>query len=130
MDIVLIPAYMRPEYLSLCLEYLAAAEGARVGKEFWVIQDMRQHDEHRFNVQLRWTKEVLDNSPLPVRYIFRQPHNYAGNSYNTLEAYKEAYGTEARFTYLVEEDVLVTPDFFRWHEAVQSTEPDATGDVI
>ena len=125
MDIVLIPAYMRPEYLSLCLEYLAAAEGARDNKEYWVCQDMRQHDEHRFNVQLRWTKEVLDNSPLPVRYIKRQPHSYAGNSYNTLEAYKETYGTEARFVYLVEEDVFVTPDFFRWHEAAQSAEPDA-----
>jgi hypothetical protein len=126
MDIVLIPAYMRPEYLSLCLEYLSRADGAREDKEYWICQDMREHDEHRYGIQLRWTKEVLDNSPLPVRYIKRQPHTYAGNSYNTLEAYKEAYErTDARRVYLVEEDVLVTPDFFRWHEAVQAQEPEA-----
>jgi hypothetical protein len=41
-----------------------------------------------------------------------------------LEGYKEAYGTNARFVYLVEEDVLVTPDFFLWHEAIQNQEPD------
>lgn len=125
-DVVLIPAYMRPEYLSLCLEFLSKAEESHDNKEYWVCQDMREHDEHRFNVQLRWTKEVLDNSPLPVRYIVRQPHNYAGNSYNTLEAYKEAHEKiDARFVYLVEEDVLVTPDFFTWQEAILQREPEA-----
>ncbi len=125
-DIVLIPAYMRPEYLSLCLEYLSKAEGARDGKEYWILQDMRFEDEHRYGMQMRWTREVIENSPLPVRYIQRKPHGWPGNSYNVLEGYKEAYErTDARFVYLVEEDVLVTPDFFTWHEAVQEKESDA-----
>ena len=123
-DIVLIPAYMRPEYLALCLEHLAAAPASRDDKQYWVCQDMRFEDDCRYGMQLRWTKEVLDNSPLPVRYIQRKPHGWNGNSYNTMEAYKEAYGTEARYVYLVEEDVLVTRDFFTWHEAVQDAEPD------
>ena len=125
MDIVIIPAYFRPEYLSLCLEYLSKAEGARNNKEYWICQDMRPHDEHRYNLQMRWTKEVIDNSPLPVRFIQRQAHNYAGNSYNTLEAYKEAYESEADFIHLVEEDCLVTPDYFTWHGMVQRSEPSA-----
>src|SRR5277367_3036273 len=121
MDIVLIPTYMRPEYLALCLEFLAKAEGAHDNKEYWICQDMRFDDDNRFGMQLRWTKEVLENSPLPVRYIQRKPHGWSGNSYNTLEAYKEAYGTDGvQNVYLVEEDVLVTKDFFRWHEAVQA----------
>jgi hypothetical protein len=124
MDIVLIPAYMRPEYLALCLEHLAAAEGSRQDKEYWICQDMRHDDQHRYGMQMRWTKEVLDSSPLPVRYIERKPHGWSGNSYNTMEAYKEAYGTDARYVYLVEEDVLVTKDFFSWHERVQAVEPD------
>ena len=121
-DIVLIPAYMRPEYLTLCLEHLAAAEGSRENKEYWVCQDMRPDDEHRCKMQLLWTKEVLDNSPLPVRYIQRKPHGWGGNSYNTMEAYKEAYGTEARYVYLVEEDCVVSSDFFKWHESIQEKE--------
>ena len=122
-DIVLIPAYMRPEYLTLCLEHLAAAEGSRDDKQYWICQDMRHEDENRYRMPLLWTKEVLDNSPLPVRYIQRKPHGWNGNSYNTMEAYKEAINTDVRYVYLVEEDVLVTPDFFRWHEAVQAVEP-------
>ena len=122
MDIVLIPAYFRPEYLSLCLEYLSKAEGARDDKQYWICQDFRHADEHRYGVQLRWTKEVIEKSPLPVRYIERRPHEYPGNSYNTLEAYKEAHATNARFVYLVEDDCLVTEDYFRWHEAIQEKE--------
>ena len=41
MDIVIITAYMRPEYLWLCLEYLSKAVGAHVDKEYWLCQDMR-----------------------------------------------------------------------------------------
>jgi hypothetical protein len=36
-----------------------------------------------------------------------------------LEAYRAAYHTDARYVYLIEEDVLITEDFFRWHETVQ-----------
>lgn len=122
MDIILIPAYYRPEYLSLCLEYLDRAEGSRDDKEYWICQDYRPEDCHRFNMQERWTQEVIEKSPLPVRFIRRKAHEFPGNSCNTLAAYKEAYDTDAQFVYLVEEDVLVTPDFFLWHEAVQAKE--------
>lgn len=56
----------------------------------------------------------------PVRHIRRVPHNTTGNSLNVMEAYREAYETDARMVYLVEDDVMVQPDFFRWHEAVQA----------
>lgn len=32
---------------------------------------------------------------------------------------REAYEAQSVFTYMVYDDVFVTPDFFRWHEAVQ-----------
>lgn len=124
MDIVLIPAYFRPEFLALCLEYLSKAEGARDNKEYWVCQDFREHDDARHSIEARWTKDVIESSPLPVRFVQRKPHNFPGNSYNTLEAYKDAYMTDARFVYLVEEDVIVTPDFFLWHEAIHTVEPE------
>lgn len=121
-DIVLITTYFRPEFLSLCLEYLSKAEGARENKEYWICQDFRFEDEHRHSNDIRWTKEVLEKSPLPYRFIQREPHNYAGNSYNTLEGYKEAYAADARFVYLVEDDCLVSKDHFPWHEAIQEKE--------
>jgi hypothetical protein len=109
----------------LCLEYLSKAEGANDDKQYWLCQDMRENDEHRHSVQLRWTREVIEKSNLPIRYIQRKPHLFAGNSYNTLEAYKEAYESEARLIYLVEEDVVVSNDYFLWTEAIQEKEKDA-----
>ena|SRR5208282_1442314 len=120
---------MRPEFLSLCLEYLAAAEGSRDEKEYWVLQDMRLHDEHRYNMQLKWTEEVIEKSPIPVRYIKRRPHSFSGNSYNLLEGYKEAYESTAPFVALVEDDVLVTPDYWKWNDAVYAREPEIMASV-
>jgi hypothetical protein len=54
-----------------------------------------------------------------MRFIERNPHSYYGNSFNTLELYREAFGTDAEFVYLIEDDVVIEHDFFRWHEAVQ-----------
>ncbi len=120
-DIVLVPTYYRPEYLSLCLEYLSKARGIQ-DKEIWVCQDFREHDEHRHYLEEQWTAAVLDDwkTKLPVRFIRRGKHSFVGNSLNVLLSYKEAYLQKPRYVYLVEDDVLVTQDFFEWHEAVQA----------
>ena len=113
MDVVLITTYNRPEYLRLCLEYLAQAEGIDT-KEIWICID-------RGRVLYREICEVLCDFPkLHIRTFVRDAHTYHGNTYNTMEAYKEAYASNANFVYLVEDDVLVRPDFFKWHESVQA----------
>lgn len=112
-DIVLITTYNRPDYLRLCLEYLSRAEGI-ADKEIWICVD-------RGRALIREFYEVVcDFRALNISVLFREPHTHHGNSHNTLEAYKEAFYTNARFVYLVEDDVLVQPDFFKWHEAVQA----------
>lgn len=114
MDIVIITTYNRPDYLRLCLEYLSRAQGARE-KEIWVSIDRGK------GLYREFCEVILDfRNWLNVRTIVREPHSYMGNSMNTMEAYKEAYQTGAKHVYLVEDDVLVQPDFFTWHEAVQS----------
>jgi hypothetical protein len=111
-SITLITSYSRPQYLKLCLEYLSQAVGIE-NQEIWLFVD-------RGRSLVREFYEVLaDFKHLSIRTTFRPEHNYHGNSYNTLEAYKEAYATDAKFIYLVEDDVLVRPDFFKWHEAIQ-----------
>ena len=113
MDIVIVTTYNRPEYLRVCLEYLEKAEGIE-SKEIWICID-------RGRVLYREICEVLCDFPkLRIRTFVRDAHTYHGNTYNTMEAYKEAYASNANFVYLVEDDVLVRPDFFKWHEAVQS----------
>lgn len=127
-DIILIPTYLRPEYLQICLEHLATTKATPAQKEFWVCADQRSDDEHRFKMLLDWQKEVLGawRGTLPIRFINGAKHNFNGNSFNVLESYKKAYREpEVRNVYLVEDDVLVTPDFFQWHEAIAEAEPEA-----
>src|SRR5260370_24039439 len=128
-DIVLIPTYNRPEYLTLCLSFLAGTDCTDTPKEFWICQDMRPDDQYRHKIMLEWTEEVLTTwrGRLPLQLIKPSfPHMYSGNSFNLMEAYKRAFQTErVRYVYLVEDDVLVMPDFFKWHEAIQEKEPEA-----
>lgn len=119
-DIVLVPTYNRPEYLLLCLERILAADGGSE-KEVWV-----QHDTHQNipSADLSLTREVVcrfEGKFAYLRYGERLPHGYYGNTFSTMEMYKQACETDARFVYLVEDDVHVGVDFFRWHESVQGS---------
>lgn len=117
-DLVLITACNRPDYLRLCLEYLQKADGID-SKEIWIFID-------RGKSLIREFYEVVnDFSTLDIFTIFQPEHNYHGNSFNTLNAYRAAVEiSDSPHVYLVEDDVLVTPDFFRWHEAVHKMEKD------
>jgi hypothetical protein len=118
-DIVIIPTFYRPEYLYLCLERIL--HNPRADREIWLVQDRHTDDFPRHARDEEGTELVCScfGKHLNLRRIVRRPHNYPGNSYNVLEAYRAAYQTDARYVYLIEEDVLVTEDFFRWHETVQ-----------
>lgn len=120
-DIVLVPTYYRPEYLSLCLERLSQARGIE-SKDIWVCQDMREHDEHRHLIEEQWTAAVMEEwrHKLPIRFIRQNKHQFSGNSYNVMKSYALAVAEAPDKIYLVEDDVFVMPDFFDWHDAVQS----------
>lgn len=124
-DLVLLPCYYRPEFLALALEHILAADGGRE-KEVWVAQDRHTFDSPDLLRQLpdiRLVAEKYRWEFAAFRFIERTPHNYRGNPLNFLELYKAAYQEgDVRYVYLVEDDVLVGPDFFRWHEAIQQLE--------
>ena len=112
-DLVLITTHNRVDYLRLCLEYLSRADGI-ADKEIRICVD-------RSGVIPREVSDVLRHfNNLDIITVRRGYHGFQGNSYNTLQAYKEAFESTARFVYLVENDVLVQPDFFKWHEAAQA----------
>jgi hypothetical protein len=120
-DIVLVPTYSRPEYLHLCLEAISKAEGGR-SKAVWVARDCHSKDGAKHAREAADIRAVVGDyrtSFADLRFIERAPHSYYGNSFNTLELYREAFGTDAEFVYLIEDDVVIEHDFFRWHEAVQ-----------
>jgi glycosyltransferase involved in cell wall biosynthesis len=120
-DIVIVPSYYRADYLQCCLENILVAEGG-YDKEIWVSNDAHPNDAGKYKNE--W-KELLDvvgkfqNQFSHFKFFSPAVHSYEGNSYNLLEAYKKAYATDAPYVFLIEDDVLITPDFFKWHEAVQ-----------
>ena len=127
-DIVLIPTYLRPEFLQICLEHLAETTATSTPKEFWICADQRPDDCYRHKLELEWQAEVLEawRRTLPIKFFQVEKHLFNGNSYNVLESYKRAYREPGvRYVYLVEDDVLVSPDFFSWHEATKEVEPEA-----
>lgn len=122
-DIVIVPTYFRPEYLQLCLEYLTKAEGIE-SKQIWIMHDHHEYDERTHAIEEQWNQEIIGEwrhyRGLDIQFKRGLKHSTHGNSRNVLEAYKAAFNTGANMIYLIEDDVFVTPDFFRWHEAVQA----------
>lgn len=129
-DLVLIPTFYRPEYLSLCLEKIFLSTGGWE-KEIWIAHDRHVNDtritgrsvgdlafdlRQMQGVIADWSKKFRT----PIRYKERAPSTLVGNLFNFMELYKDAYAqTDVRYVYLVEDDVHVAEDFFRWHEEVQ-----------
>lgn len=107
----IVPAHVRPEFLWLALERLEACEDRSAVTVFIDRGGVKENEE------------VLAHFPWAESYR-RANHGTYGNSLNLLEAYRWAIECGAEQVFCVEEDVLVAPDFFRWHRAVQAAEPE------
>jgi hypothetical protein len=111
-DIVLIPTYDRPELLWLCLEYMAASPESR---EVQILICVDAHVGHAPPPRAE-IEEVIKKFPqLHIRIGFRPAHTFHGNSFNLMMAYRDLYQTEARYVFMVEDDVMIMPEFFAWH---------------
>ena len=116
-DIVIVPCYERPEFTTLCLEYLSRAGGIEE-KNVWLCQD--QHFGSSVSSDVMDSVVELGQDLFKERFRRRllEPHGTYGNSVNLLESLKAAHRSGARRIFLVEDDIMVTPDFFKWHEAI------------
>jgi hypothetical protein len=122
-DVVIIPTYDRPEYLWVCLEKLSKARGVQ-NKEVWICEDNHSYAPKHFTTQvemlatIREAERVFGISNIVYRGL--PPHSFYGNSYNVFSALQSAYDRASSFVYIVEDDAMVLPDFFEWHEAAQT----------
>lgn len=115
-DILIIPTFSRPELLWLCLDHIAACHEAH-DLAIRVCLDAHRNREGATAVEVL---SVLAKFPQLTCVLTQRPrHDYIGNSYNVMTAYREAYESDAKFVFMVEDDILVAPDFFAWHYAVQ-----------
>ena len=111
-DLLIIPTFNRPEMLTLCIEGLMRTKGLD-DIEIWIVVD--DHMKERYDPDFSKPVYLLKDIPAGwLRVIMRSPHNCFGNSRSIMEAYKEAYFTDARLVFMVEDDIVVSEDFFRW----------------
>ncbi len=124
-DIVIIPTFDRPEYLWVCLDNMHKVSGIDT-KCIWICEDVHADKPKPFQIEMEMLATIREAERVfrgQIRYIGRAPHTTYGNSYNVLSALAEAAATYAKRVYLIEDDVLVTPDFFDWNEAAAAFNP-------
>ena len=111
-DIVLIPCWRRPEFLYICLEQISKAEGADNLHYFFSVDN--GYDPQILDVinLFQFSKEVY------VRP--RSAYKLGKQSYNLLKGYEYCAEKAKEFVFMIEEDVFIANDFFKWHYAVQA----------
>ncbi len=119
-DLIILPTFDRPEFLWLCLENLVQVFGDSQNiPAIWVCEDIHADKPKSFTIEMEYLAVHREwQQKLGYKYIATTPHTTYGNSYNVLNALQAANGCGYRYVYLLEDDVLVTPDFFKWNEAV------------
>lgn len=120
MDVVLIPAYRRPEFLWLCLENIKKAKNHNNDKLYIINLDYGYNPEN-FEVIEQFTPlfNHIQINLTPNVYLPPSKQSYA-----VLEGYRLAHQLSSNFVYMVEEDVMVGDHFFDWHVAIHQREPD------
>lgn len=109
-EVCLVPVFDRPEFTILCMEHVH--KNPDISQiDFVFAVDLRiggsVHDD-LFRVLARF-----DGSNVGVK--FAKAHEYRGNSYNLLTAVQDACDKGYDLIHLLEEDVMVSNDYFRWH---------------
>jgi hypothetical protein len=114
-DLVIVPTCgRRPEFLWVFAEHLAACNPSN--KEFWICEDVHAFSEQT-DAAVSYAVKIL-NARLVKRTVRKTPSD------NIWVALEDAYQTNARLVYFLEDDIMVTPGLFSWSEkAHESFDP-------
>jgi hypothetical protein len=117
-DIVLVPCWQRPEMLWHCIDNLCKADGAHA------VHVVFRPDSGFDPDNLAVIQDHAARLPsYEIQAATRCPYRRTKLSANILFGYMQAAARARRYVYLVEEDIMVGRDFFRWHAAVHEQRP-------
>lgn len=108
-ELVLVPTYQRSAFLAVCLEAIRAAEP---DANIHVFPDRGENE-----------LEVCDQFSATHHLTWK--HTYHGNSANMLEALKWANSQSVFLVHVIEDDAIITPDYFAWARAALLAHPEA-----
>lgn len=118
MQVALIQAHSRPEFLYLCLEHITKANNYN---DIHYIVNLDK-GFHPLNMEvIRRFKGKFRH--LTVNKITNAPHSpLAKQSYAVLEGYRLC-AARGKFVFMIEEDIMVGQHFFDWHLGIHALEP-------
>lgn len=112
-DIIFVPCCKRPEFLRLCIDQIMKTEEA---KNMTVL----------FHVDFHYTAgimNVIKSYPYPKETIINKRHAFRNKlPVNILEGYRKACEMSSEYVFMIEEDVLISNDFFKWHYRIHEDE--------
>lgn len=114
-EVVIVPAWRRPDFLYACLERLRCADEGT--QHYWIALD-RGHDKRVAEVARRFVGTMGARGR-----VIERTHAYRGNSFNVLTSYREAVEAGYEMIHLVEEDVFVADDYFAFHRCAHQLVP-------
>jgi hypothetical protein len=105
--------------LWLCLDHIARSPDS---KDLLIRVYVDAHVGHTIPRE-EIEQVVAKFSHLNIRVGFRPPHTFHGNSFNVMMAFRDAHQSNARYVFMIEDDVMIHPLFFEWHRIVQEEQP-------
>lgn len=116
-DVVLIPAFQRPEFLYHCLLNIKLAHGADRLKYIFAF-DYGHSPELYEAVKL--ANFDFEHVISPTK---RTNYRVGKQSFNVLSGYLMAASMTKELVFMIEEDVFIATDFFDYHYQAQQSEP-------
>lgn len=120
MDTVLVTAFVRPEFLWLCLEHIVAANG--YNDNHYIINLDYRFRRSNLDVIRKFSKHFNKLTILKTQNVDIPP--VSKQSHAVLEGYRFAQQESTGLVYMIEEDVMIADHFFDWHKAIHRLEPD------
>lgn len=115
-DVVLIPAWRRAEMLWHTTHCIRAAIGA--DQLHYIFRFDRGHHAELY--------EVIKDFPFSheIAETPRSSYQQTKQSYSVLSGYQLATERTNGLIFLIEEDIFIATDFFRWHQAIHEEHPE------
>jgi hypothetical protein len=114
-DILLVPCWRRPEMLWHCVDNICKAEG--LDSVHVVFRPDSGFDPDNLTVIREHANRLPSHE---IQLAPRCPYRRTKLSANILLGYLNAAARARRHVYMIEEDIMVGRDFFRWHAAVHA----------
>ena len=118
-DIVVLPCWRRPEFLWHCLNNLTRAEG--IDSVHVLFRPDTEFSSDNLDVIQSFSDRLAS---FEVQVADSCPFRRTKQSANVLLGYLYAARKAHQFVFLIEEDIMVARDFFRWHRAVHAQQPE------